>query len=177
MADTRKLATAALFGVIIAIVKGKVLPPPTGELLLVVEATLLGLSFILIGRGGATYTAAIAGILINIQFPEYGLFPVLLALLYGVLVDAFSSALKVTSGGRVSSRRLAASLTLSSAITGPVAYYLTIPFLINAPSDSAFYLTIIIVGILSGAAAGYLAVRIWDRNLKARFKAMQPSVA
>ncbi len=177
MADTRKLATAALFGVIIAIVKGKILPPPTGDLLVVVEATLLGLSFILIGRGGATYTAAIAGILVNIQFPEYGPLPLLLALLYGALVDGFSVALKVRSDGGVSAKRLAASLTLSSAVTGPVAYYFTLPFLTNAPSDSTFYATIIIVGILSGAAAGYFAVRIWDRNLKARFKAMQPPAA
>ncbi len=176
MADTRKLATAALFGVIISLVMGAILPPPISDLLVVVEATLLGLSFILIGPGGATYTAAIAGILINLQFGgAYFLYPLLLALLYGVLVDAFSVALKVRAAGGVSAKRLAVSLTISSAITGPVAYYLTLPFLpANSPSDAVFYATIIVIGVISGAAAGFLAARLWDRNLRRRFGATVP---
>lgn len=173
MADTRKLATAALFGVIIAIVKGRIFPPPTGDLLVIVEAMLLGLGFILLGRGGATYTAVIAGLLINIQFLEYGPLPLLLAVLYGVLVDGFSLVLKVRAETGVSSKRLAASLTVSTAITGPVAYYLTVPFLTSAPSNPTLYASIIVIGVVSGAAAGYLAVRVWERNLKARFKSMQ----
>ena len=169
MSDTKRLATAALLAVIIAIVKGKILPPPLGDLLVIFEAMLLGLSFILIGSGGATYTAAIAGLLINFQFPEYGPLPFLLALLYGVLVDFFSVVLKVKVNGLVSARRLSLSLTVSSAITGPVAYYLTLPLLTNAPSDTSFYATIILIGVASGAAAGFLAARIWERNLKGRF--------
>lgn len=175
MADTRKLATAALFGVIISLVMGAILPPPITDLLVVVEATLLGLSFILLGPGGATYTAVVAGLLINIQFGgTYLLYPLLLAILYGVLVDVFSVALRVRTAAAVSSRRLALSLTISSAITGPVAYYLTLPFLpANSPSDSVFYATIIVVGVVSGAAAGFLAARIWERNLKRRFLAVR----
>ncbi len=174
MPNARGLATAALFGVIISIVMGEFLPPPTGDLLVVVEATLLGLSFILIGPGGATYTAAVAGILLNIQFLSYGAYPLLLALLYGVLTDGFSIALGVRRAVGISSVRLAAALTLSSAITGPVAYYLTLPYVPNAPSDISFYELIIVIGVVSGAAAGFLAARLWERNLKSRFSSVQP---
>ena len=174
LVNTRKIATASLFGVIIAIVKGPLLPPPTGDLLVVVEAMLLGLSFILIGIGGGTYTGAIAGVLVNILEPGYSFYPFVLAVMYGVLVDVFSAGLKVRSGDKVSSRRLAISLTLASGIVGPTAYYATVYLTPILPSDPTIYLTIIVVGIVSGAAAGFLAARIWERNLKGRFGALPP---
>ena len=63
-----------------------------------------------------------------------------------------------------------ASLTLASVVTGPVAYYATV-FLTNVlPNDPSIYLTLVVFGIISGAVGGYLAARIWERNLKARFK-------
>ncbi len=170
MVNTKKIATASLFAVIIAVVKGPLLPPPSGDLLVVVEATLLGLSFILIGPGGATYTGAIAGLLLNVVEPGYSVYPFLLALLYGVLVDGFSQGLKVRSPERVSTRRLALSLTLASGVVGPVAYYATVYLTPILPSDPSIYATIIIVGVVSGAAAGYIAVRLWERNLKSRFR-------
>ncbi len=177
MVDSRKVATASLFGVIIAVVKGPLLPPPTGDLLVVVEAMLLGLSFIILGMGGATYTGAVAGLLINLVEPSFFFYPFLLAVLYGVLVDALSVGLKVKTAGTVSSRRLAISLTIASAVVGPVAYYATVYLTPILPNDPTIYATIIVVGLVSGGVGGLLAARIWERNLKARFGSVRPLVS
>jgi hypothetical protein len=175
--DSRKIATATLFGVIIAIVKGPLLPPPSGDLLVVVEATLLGLSFLLIGTGGATFTGAVAGLLINVVEPGFLFYPFVLAVLYGVLVDALSSGLRVRTAEKISSKRLAVSLTIASGIVGPVAYYATVYLTPLLPSDPSIYATIVIVGVVSGGVGGILAARIWERNLKARFGPAQPPVS
>jgi hypothetical protein len=169
MADTRKLATASLFAVIIALVVGPALPPPTGDLLIGVEALLLGLGFILLGFGGATFTATIAGALLNIVEPGFWLFPLLLAVLYGIQIDAFSTFFRVRSNGFISTRKLAASLMLSSATTGPIAYYTTVAAGVVPSSPVLFYLFIIGFGVFSGAIAAYFTVRLWDRGLKAWF--------
>lgn len=170
MVDTRKLATATLFGVIIALVKGPALPPPTGDLLVIVEAMLLGLSFILIGRGGATYTEIVAGLLLSVLEPSFIPFSILLAILYGTQVDIFSTLFKVMSNGNIGTKRLIASVTLSSATTGPIAYYTTVSAGVVPSSPVAFYLFLIIFGVVSGAAGAYLAVKLWNRNLKPRFQ-------
>ncbi len=176
MVDSRKIATASLFGVIIAIVKGPLLPPPSGDLLVVVEAMLLGLSFLIVGMGGATYTGAVAGILINVVEPGFYFYPFVLAVFYGLLVDVVSTGLKVKTTETANSKRLAISLTIASAIVGPVAYYATVYLTPILPSDPSIYATIIVVGIVSGAVGGLLAARIWERNLKARFRSVQPPV-
>ena len=175
MADSRRIATASLFGVIIAIVKGPWLPPPTGDLLVVVEVTLLSLSFILLGLGGATFTGAIAGLLINILQPQYSFYPFVLAVFYGLLVDLLSSGLKVRAGETVSSRRAALALTIASAIVGPVAYYATVHVTPLLPENPMIYATILVVGIVSGAVGGLLSARLWERNLKPMFKSKTTS--
>jgi hypothetical protein len=176
MVGTRRLATAALFGALIAVAKGPLFPPPTGDLLVFVEALLLGLGFILLGTGGATFTALVAGALINIAEPGFWLFPVLLAFLYGAQVDAFSTAFRVRSGVGISARRMVLSLALSSATTGPIAYYATVSAGVVSPSPVDFYLFLIAFGVVSGAAGGFFAVRIWERNLKSWFAAGNPAV-
>jgi hypothetical protein len=177
LADTRKIATASLFAVIIALVKGPVFPPPTGDLLVFVEALLLGLSFILLGFGGATFTAAIAGILINVVEPGFWVFPILLALLYGVQVDVFSTLFNAKGKAVVSTKRMTASLTLSSATTGPIAYYSTVTAGLVPSSPVEFYLFLIVFGIVSGAVGAFLATKIWNKNLRAWFSPMSSPAA
>lgn len=53
MADSRKLVTATVFGVLIATVKARFTFPVPG-FLNTVEVPLLGLSFLMLGAGGAT---------------------------------------------------------------------------------------------------------------------------
>jgi hypothetical protein len=177
MAESRKIATAAMFAVIIAIVKGPIFPPPTGDLLVAIEALLLGLSFILLGFGGATFTALIAGLLLNVVEPGFWLFPLLLAILYGVQVDVFSSLFKAVGSSGVSTKRLMGSLTVSSATTGPIAYYATVTAGLVPSSPVDFYAFLIVFGIASGALGAYLAVKLWNRNFRSWFGQLrQPSV-
>lgn len=172
--DARKLVTATLFGVIIFVVR-TIFPPPFSDLFLIVEALLLGLSFILLGRGGATYTELVNGLLASFLKVSFFPFSILLALLYGILVDAFSTLLVVRSGDSIRAKRLVASLTLSSVITGPVAYYATVFVTHLLPNEPSIYASVIIFGVFSGAIGGYLAVKIWEKNLKARFKSVMPT--
>jgi len=176
LVDTRTLATASLFGVIIAVVQGPILPPPTGDLLIAVEALLLGLGYILLGFGGATYTAGIAGALINLVEPGFWLFPLLLALLYGVQTDVFSLLFRVVHQGKVSSKRLVVALTLSSATTGPIAYYTTVAAGLVPSSPVGFYAFLIVFGVISGAIGAFVAAKLWDRTLRVRFRPKQPGV-
>ena len=171
--DSRKLATATLFGVIIFIVR-TIFPPPFSDLFLVVEALLLGLSFILLGRGGATYTELVNGLLASFVKMSFFPFSLVLALPYGQLVDFLATSLKVRVGDKMRAKRLITALTLASIVTGPIAYYATV-FLTNLlPNDPSIYATIIVYGVFSGAVGGYLAVRIWEKNLSARFRSTLP---
>ena len=174
MADTKKLAIASLFAVIILIIKGPIFPPPTGDLLLAIEAFLLALSFILLGFGGATFTSAIAGLLINFAEPGFWFFPILLAVLYGFQIDIFSTLFRVRNQEGVSTMRMAASLMLSSATTGPIAYYSTVTAGLVPSSPVGFYLFLIVFGIVSGAIGAFVAVKVWNRNLKAWFNPPRP---
>jgi hypothetical protein len=177
MADTRKLATATLLGVAIAVVKGP-LQPPYADFLIIVEAPILGLSFLLLGRGGATYTELVNGLLQATL--KASPFTLVIALLYGLQVDFFGSILRAGRGDHTSSKRMIATLGFSSITTGVVATYASIYLGILQYNPSLFYyvyIPIIIWGVLSGCLGGFLATLIWERNLKARFRPLQREVS
>ena len=173
MVDTKKLITATIFGVLIGVVYGA-LPFEIGDSLIVFEAVVLSLSFIILGPGGATYTGLINGLVETPFQLAFGPFAFGVAFFYGVLVDAFGVLFRVTSEGRVHTKRLVASLSVSTIITGLVATYafITLGFGTTAPFVDV-YLPVLIVGALSGTIGGFLAVRIWERNLQSRFKSVQ----
>ncbi len=162
------MATASLFGVVIFLAKG-FLPSPTADFLVIVEALLVGLSFLILGRGGATYVEVVNGVLQTPVKIFFAPFSFLLAILFGVQVDAFASLLKVKNS-EARAGRLAGTLAISSATTGVIAYYTTAVLERLVPSDLGIALTILIFGVISGALAGYLAARIWNRNLRSRFQ-------
>lgn len=177
--DSRKLATATLLGVIVFLIKGPLLAP-YADFLLIFEAFLVALGFALLGRGGATYVELVNGVLLTVYeavtVPVLAPFVLPLALLFGILVDAAGVWLHARANGVVSGVRLGAAVTLSSAVTGAVAYFGTVSvlvglgFLPNDPAmDLVYGVVIIVIGIVEGAAGGLLAARVWDRNLKRRF--------
>ncbi len=173
MVDSKKLITATLFGVMIGVVYGA-LPFEIADSLIVFEAMLLSLSFVLLGPGGATYTGFINGLVeIPFQF-SFGPFAFGVALLYGVLVDVFCYLFRVTSEGKVRSKRLVAALSLSTVIVGLVATYafIALGFGTTAPF-AVLYLPVLVIGALSGTIGGVLGARIWERNLKRRFSPVQ----
>ncbi len=145
------------------------LPSPTADFLVIFEALLVGLSFLILGRGGATYVEMVNGILQTPVKLPLAPFSLLLALLFGAQVDAFASLLRVRNS-EAKAGRLVATLSLSSATTGVVAYYATAVVEKLVPSDLGIALTILVFGVASGAAAGYLAARIWNGNLRSRFQ-------
>lgn len=167
--DRRKLITATLFGVLIGVVYGP-LPFEIGDSLIVFQAIILSLSFILLGRGGATYTALVNGLIETVFQVQYGAFALAAALLYGVLIDVLSTAMKAKSEDGVRTKRLIASVTISTIITGFVATFafIALGFGSSAPLVDV-YLPIVVVGVISGAVGAFLATRIWERNLKTRF--------
>jgi membrane protein DedA with SNARE-associated domain len=182
--DSRKLVTATFLGVIVFLVKGPLLAP-YADFLLIFEAFLAGLGFALLGRGGATYVELVNGLLLTVYeastVPVLAPFVLPLALLFGVLIDGLGTLLKVRAGGEINSRKLALDVTLASAVTGTIAYFATLSalvglgFLPNDPNmDLALGLVVIVIGVVEGGAGGYLAGRVWERNLKARFKSVQP---
>jgi hypothetical protein len=177
--DARKLTTATLLGVIIFLIKGPLLAP-YADFLIIFEAMLAGLGFALLGRGGATFVEVVNGLLLTayeaITFPPLAPFVFPLALLFGIVIDAAGVTLGVRNESGLSAKRLAAAVTISSAVTGIVAYFITLSalislgFLPNDPSaDIQLGLAVIMIGVAEGAAGGYLAARIWERNLKQRF--------
>jgi hypothetical protein len=180
--DTRKLATATLFGVGIAIVKAPFTFPVT-DYLIIIEVPILALSFLLLGRGGATYTGLVNGVLQSAFKVSFFPYDLLFAVSYGVLVDFFGTVLGVRRDGRTSTTRLAAALGLASTVLGvSIAYVflaLNLSPGIDVTSYSAtglleiVYIPIVAWGILSGVFGGVLSARVWERNLRSRFKSVQ----
>jgi hypothetical protein len=173
LVNTKKLITATLFGVLVGVVYGA-LPFEIGDSLIVFEAVVLALSSILLGPGGATYTGFVNGLVETPMQLAFGPFAFGVALFYGILVDAFNTLFRVTSESKVHTKRLIASLSVSTIITGLVATYafITLGFGTTAPFLDV-YLPVLVVGALSGTIGGFLAARIWERNLKARFVSAQ----
>jgi hypothetical protein len=173
LVNTKKLITATLLGVLIGVVYGA-LPFEIGDSLIVFEAIILSLSYILLGPGGATYTGLINGLVETPLQLAYGPFAFGVALFYGVLVDVFSTLFRAAPEGKVHTKRLVASLSVSTVITGLVATYafIALGFGTTAPFVDV-YLPVLVVGALSGTIGGFLAARIWDHNLKQRFASVQ----
>src|SRR3989442_8379270 len=99
----------------IFLVKG-FLPSPTADFLVVFEALLVGLSFLILGRGGATYVELVNGLLQTPVTLQLAPFSTLLALFFAVQAQAYSSLLNARNS-EAKARRLVATLALSSAPT------------------------------------------------------------
>jgi len=180
--ETRKLATATLFGVIIALVKSPFTFPIT-DYLIIVEVPILALSFLLLGRGGATYTGLVNGVLqsaVKVSFFPYDL---IFAVSYGALVDIFGTLLKVRTAEKANARRLALALGLASTVLGVSIAYVFLALNLSPGINISGYSTttlleviygpIVVWGIISGTLGGYISDRVWEKNLKPRFKSMQ----
>lgn len=164
--NTRKLALVTSFGALYYVYRQAtlyLLPPPLPDFLILPVLIVLALSYLVVGLGGATYSAAIAGLLLSATEAAFIPFTILLALLFGVTIDIFSHILHVkTNPEGLRKFRLALALAISSSITGLTAFYATITA--NAvPYQFMIDASIIVVGVVSGAIAGYLVTKIWRR--------------
>ncbi len=183
--DTRKLATATLFGVVIAVVKAPFTFPVT-DYLIIVEVPILALSFLLLGRGGATYTGLVNGVLQSAFKVSFFPYDLLFAVSYGLLVDVFGTLLKVRSEGETRTRRLAGALGLASTVLGVSIAYVFIALNLSPGINLSGYSTagvveivyppIVVWGVISGVVGGFLSARLWERNLRSRFGSVQAPV-
>jgi hypothetical protein len=171
-AGTRKIALGALFGVMILVINGFI-PAPTSDFLIVFQSLFLALSYLVVGRGGATYVGLVSGALITSV--KLGFFPVdlVFATMFGVLVDVLATAFRVQEEGRARAPRLMACMMVSTGVVGLAAFYVSViafpSAFVAVPHDPITDLTILIFGVISGAVAGAIAARLWNRNLMARF--------
>ena len=182
--ESRKLITATLLGVVIAVVKAPFTFPVT-DYLIIIEVPILALSFLLLGKGGATYTGLVNGILQSAVKVAFFPLDLIFAVSYGALVDVFGTLFRVRADGKTSMRRLVAALAVASTVLGVSIAYVFLVFNLS-PSlglqgDStmflveAVYLPIVVWGVLSGALGGYISARVWERNLKPLFRALRPA--
>jgi hypothetical protein len=178
LVDSRKIATATLLGVVIAAVKAP-FPFPISDLLNIVEVPMLGLSFLIIGEGGATYTGLVNGMISSVAKIGYFPYNLIFGACYGVLVDAFGAGFKARGGGKTSSRRLMAALAAASTVLGVLITYITLALNVN-PSVSfpgasdgflleVVYLPTVAWGVFSGVVGGFVSARLWDRGLSRRY--------
>jgi len=166
--NTTRIASASLFGVVVWVVLG-FLPAPTSDYLIGVEACFLALSYLVVGRGGATYVSLVIGLLISVVKSAFFPLDLVFALFFGLMVDGLAIAFRAKAGSDARTGRLVAAMTVSTAIVGFVAFYVTAVATQLVPNNLFLNVSILVFGVISGAAGGYVAASIWNRNLKARF--------
>ena len=155
-----------MFAVLVFISK-TFIPSPVDKVLIVVQALFLGLGTIMLAPLGGTIVSTIAGVLTSAWRPSFAPFTLGFAVLYGLLVDAFSMLFSVKNeNGAVRARRLVAAVTLATAVTGMASYYTTVYVLSLLPRNIVLEAVILVIGIVNGVVGGYLATMIWSKALK-----------
>jgi len=165
---SRRVALASLFGVLILVTMG-FLPAPTSDFLIAGEAFFLAMSFLAVGRGGATYTGVVAGLLITSVKLSFFPLDLVFAIFFGVMVDATGLLLRARGESGAVTTRLVAALTVSTGLVGFIAYYVTAVLTNIVPNQLALDASVLVFGIVSGAVGGFAAARVWNRYLKPRF--------
>jgi hypothetical protein len=152
---SKRLALATLFGVPIFVSKIP-LVTPLDKAAIVVQALLLPLGYLVMGRFGATYVAAVGGLLTTILRPALSPFTLLFALIYGLLTDGLCTLLKVHAS-QLSTLRLTISMCVSTALIGLLSYYTTVYIFTLLPRNLMLEVVILVSGTLGGLVGGYLA--------------------
>jgi len=164
--SSRRITIATLFGVLVFVSK-VVIPTPFDKMVVAPQALLLTLGFLTIGSFGATYVAAVGGLLSAVWRAPFTLFTLAFALMYGLLVDGFCCALKVKGpGASVRRARLVAAVTLSTTIVGLSSYYVTALVFGILPRNPLLEFIILVAGALNGPIAAYLTSVTWSRIAK-----------
>lgn len=164
MTNLRRIILMTLFSVLIFIPK-LLLPTPLDKLLFIIQALVLGLGALLLGKLGATYTSFIGGLLTTILRPTFFPLSLLFAVLYGVLIDVFFNVLRVKTSSTLRNSRVIISMTLSTMLTGLITYYITAHSLGLLPRNILIEAAILVVGTLSGAIGGWLITYLWRKGI------------
>ena len=168
VSDARRVALGSIFGAAIVVFIGFV-PAPTSDFLIGFQAFLLAISFLVVGRGGATYVGVVSGLLITLAKIPFFPLDLIFAVAFGVMIDALSLILQVKSGSSARTWRLVAVVTISTTVVGYIAYYVTAVLTNLVPNELILDVTVLVFGVVSGAIAGYAAAFVWNKYLKSRF--------
>ena len=167
--QSRSVALAALFGAMIAVSK-IVMPSPIDKAVVIIQVVFLALSHLLLGNFGATSVALVGGVITAFWRASNALFTLTFALLYGLLVDVLSLALKVkTKEGEVETRKLTMTMTVSTAFVGAISYYVSVYLLALLPRAPVLEAGILTAGVINGVGGGYLAAVIWRKTALRRW--------
>ncbi len=172
MHKAKRIFVTALFSSII-FVANFFIPPPISSLLIALQAVILALAALFVGKGGATYVGLAGGVLSALSRPAFGPFTFVFTFLYGALVDAFFMAFKAypRENMEANRNRVVSATAFSTIIIGFVSYYViaVYPKIIEltplelTPMMSAL---VVFVGSGSGVASGYAAAYLWNKYLK-----------
>ena len=171
MQRAKQLFITALFSSIIFVTNFFV-PPPISSLLIVVQAVILALAVLFVGKGGATYVGLVGGILSAISRPAFGPFTFVFTFLYGLLVDFFFLAFKAYPADAAADKtKVMLAMTFSTVIIGFASYYVfaVYPQIIQlTPMNITPMISglVVFVAAGSGISAGYAAAYLWNRYLK-----------
>ncbi|MGD0637474.1 MAG: hypothetical protein ABSA72_05495, partial [Nitrososphaerales archaeon] len=86
VSDARRVALGSIFGAAIVVFIGFV-PAPTSDFLIGFQAFLLAISFLVVGRGGATYVGIVSGLLITLAKISFFPLDLIFAVAFGVMID------------------------------------------------------------------------------------------
>jgi uncharacterized membrane protein len=173
MQKGKRLFITALFSSIIFVMNIFV-PPPINNLLIIVQAILLALAALFVGKLGATYVGLTGGVISALARPAFGPFTFLFTALFGLLVDVFFFAFRINnSTGQVDKNKIMAAMAFGTTIIGLLSYYTVAvyPFtrLISLGPDSMvpmWMAFVLFVALSSGATAGYAAAYLWNKYLR-----------
>ena len=165
--SAKRLAFVAVFGAVISVTKVFV-PSPMNKMFVIIQALLLAVGALILGKMGATYVALIGGVLTAMWNLALAPFTLLFALLYGLLVDGFFFLFKIdVVEGRVATSRLIAAMTLSTMLVGVSSFYvMTHLMYLKEYLPLLVEIILLIMGTISGSFAGYLAALVWNRYLR-----------
>jgi hypothetical protein len=163
MVKSKRLALATLFGVVIFASKMP-LVTPLDKAAVIVQALLLPLGYLVMGRFGATYVAVVGGLLTAVLRPALSPFTLLFALIYGLLTDGLCTLLKVQAS-QLSTLKLTISMCVSTALIGLLSYYTTVYAFTLLPRNPMVEVVILVSGTASGLVGGYIAATVWRKYL------------
>src|SRR5207245_5910897 len=124
----------------------------------------LALSYLLVGKGGATYVGAVSGLLISVVKPLFFPLDIIFAVFFGLLVDGLAAVSRAKSGGGdASTVRHVGVRMVSTGLGGFVAYYVTAVATNLVTNSLVMDLTTIVFGVPTAAAGGLVASRDWHQ--------------
>lgn len=160
---SRDIALSSLFGVVIFSQK-LLLPAPYDKFIsLFLQITLLCLAFLTAGVKGPIITGVISGLLTTIMRGELPLMTFIFALLYGVLVSAFSFLFRVVEAGHLRRGRLMSSALIATLLVGIASSSVTIALGLM-PFDPMLVAAMLCAGGLQGLGGGYISYVLWTRH-------------